>query len=95
MVEEGTKFVPETVKVKLGPPATTEIGFKDVTVGTGLLIVNGTEFDWSPMDLVPMTVIAAVPAIATFDASIAACSSVLETKVVGIEEEFHWTVEPE
>jgi len=86
--------------VKPGPPAIAELGFKDVSVGAGLLTVNVAAFDTPPSSVGPKTSTCEIPATARSEALIAACNSVLETKVVGrglvpdpVPEGFHWTVE--
>jgi len=67
------KLVPLTVSVNAGPPAVAEGGERLVTVGAGLLMVNGSELD------VPnsaCTVIFTVPATAISDAGMVAVNCV-------------------
>src|SRR5262249_29093740 len=49
-VEPETKLVPFTVRVSPPQPAGYELGFSDVMVGTGLLMVNVTAFDCEPLE---------------------------------------------
>src|SRR5207248_9676471 len=64
-VEVETNLVPFTVKVKSALPAVLQVGLIDVVVGTGLLIVNVTEFDVPPAGGGLTIVLDAVPAVAT------------------------------
>jgi hypothetical protein len=41
-VDEAMKFVPFTVRVKSPPPATVDVGLKEVVVGTGFPIIFST-----------------------------------------------------
>ena len=95
-VEVGMKFVPVTVNVKPAPPAAAELGFKDATVGVGLLLtvtVKVSALDVPPPGVGVETVTAAVPLAAMSAAVMAACKLVLETKVVERVLPFHWTVD--
>jgi hypothetical protein len=92
-VDVGTKFVPVTVSVNAGPPATAEVVFKDAIVGAGLLVVNANPLDVPPPGVGLDTVTIAVPPEAISPAGIAACKLVLETKVVVRAPAFHCTVD--
>jgi hypothetical protein len=93
-VEEDTKLVPVTVSVNAAPPATAELGLTDSTVGAGLLIVSvNAVLDVPPPGAGVEMVTIAVPAVPMSAAVIAACTLVLETKVVGRELPFHSTIE--
>jgi len=54
-VEPETKLVPFTVRVSPPQPAGYELGFSDVMVGTGLLMVNVTAFDCEPVEFLTVT----------------------------------------
>jgi hypothetical protein len=41
-LEFAIKLDPLTVRVKFGPRAKTDVGLRELMVGTGLLMVNGT-----------------------------------------------------
>ena len=88
-----TKFVPFTVRVKLGPPASVEVGEMLVVVGTGLFIVSVCVFDVPPPGAAFTTVIEAVPAVAISEARIVVVSVVLETKAVTRDEPLKSAVE--
>ena len=92
-VEVETKLVPFTVKMKSALPAAIQVGLIEVVVGTGLLIVNVTEFDVPPPGAGFTTVTDAVPTVATFAAGTIAVSWVEETNVVVKGEPFQLTVE--
>ncbi len=77
----GSKPVPFTVRVKAGPPAVADAGLKLVMVGTGLLIVNGLEFEMTePVDWVTVTFF--IPAKAMSESVMLAVNWVLDTNVV-------------
>jgi len=81
-VDAPTKPVPFTVRVKAGPPAVADAGLKLVMVGTGLLIVNGLEFEMTePPDWNTSTFF--VPAVAMSVALMLAVNWVLDTYAVG------------
>jgi hypothetical protein len=80
--EPETKFVPVTVSGKSALPAVTHVGLSELVVGTGLLIVNVTEFEVPPPGAGLTTVMEAVPAVATRVAGTMAVSCVEETNVV-------------
>ena len=80
--EEGTNFVPVTVRVKPAPPAVAEDGLRLVRVGTGFVIANTRAEVTPPPGVRLKTVIAAVPALAILAASILAVSFVALTQVV-------------
>ena len=91
-----TKLVPLTVSVKAGPPAVVDAGFKLLSVATGLgagSIVKVRALDSPPPGALLKTVTLAVPAEAISAAVIAACSCVLETKVVVRSTPFQRTIE--
>ena len=94
-VEVETNLVPFTVKVKSAFPAAIQVGLIEVVVGTGLLIVNGTEFDVPPAGGGLTTVMDAVPPVATFAAGTIAVSLIEDTNVVVRTEPFQLTVEVE
>jgi len=97
-VESEIKFVPVTVNVKPAPPATAELGFKDVTVGEGLLTVltvKVSALEVPPPGVGVETVTETVPLVAMSVLVICACSCVLDTKVVGRALPFQCTVESE
>src|SRR5207249_10332825 len=76
--ELGTRFVPVTVSVNAGPPATAEDGLSAVAVGTGLLaavMVNVSALELPPPGAGLNTVTCAVPAAAMSAAGIAAVRS--------------------
>jgi len=93
--EVATKLLPFTVKVKSALPTVVQVGLIDVVVGTGLLIVNVTEFDVPPAGGGLTTVMDAVPAVATFAAGTIAVSLIEDTNVVVRTEPFQLTVEVE
>ena len=80
IVAPARKLVPETVKVKAGPPAVTVNGEMPVIAGVGGAIVRLTALEAAPP--VFCTVIWAVPAAATKLAGTAAVSWAALTKVV-------------
>jgi hypothetical protein len=92
-VEEETKLVPVTVRVKLEPPAKAAFGFRDTAVGTGLATVNVNGPEAPPPGVGVETVTMSAAPVAMSDVLIAACKLVLETKVVERAPAFHWTVE--
>src|SRR2546422_830990 len=59
-----TKFVPVTVSVNAGAPATAKTGFSPVVVGAGFTIVRVCGFDAPPPGAGLTTVTCAVPAAA-------------------------------
>jgi hypothetical protein len=93
IVEEETKLDPVTVSVNAAPPAPAELGFSDVAVGDGLLIVNASGLEVPPPGAGVVTVTMALPAVAISAAVMAACKLVLETKVVVRAFPFHWIFE--
>jgi len=95
ITEPETKFVPVTVRVNEALPAATHVGFIEVVVGAGLLIVNVAEFDVPPPGAGLTTVTEAVPPTATFAAGTIAVSLIEETNVVTRGEPFQLTVELE
>jgi len=94
-VEEEMKPVPVTVSVNAAPPARALLGFSDVAVGAGLLMVNVSALEVPPPGVGVITVTDAVPAFAISADVMAACKLVLEPKVVVRGLPFHWTVEEE
>jgi len=94
-VEEEMKPVPATFSVKAAPPACALVGFSDVAVGAGLLMVNVSALEVPPPGAGFITVTVAVPGVAMSAAVMAACKLVLEPKVVVRGLPFHWTVEEE
>jgi len=94
-VEVETKLVPFTVKMKSALPAAIQVGLIEVVVGTGLLIVNVTEFDVPPAGGGLTTVMDAVPAVATFAAGTMAVSLIEDTNVVVRSQPFQLTIELE
>ena len=78
------KFVPVTVSVKTAPPARTEEGLRLVTLGTGLMIEKGSEFESPPLGGGLDTAILAVPGAAISAAEIVAVNSILDTNAVGL-----------
>lgn len=84
-VEDGEKFFPVTVSVKLALPITAEPGFSNVIAGEGTFTAKLTASDIPPIELAFMTITPATPAVAMSVALIAACNSVFETNVVGRE----------
>src|SRR6267143_1859986 len=90
-----TKFVPVTVSVNPGPPATAEVGLKLVIVGIGFRTVKVCGLDIPPPGGGVNTVTVAVPATAMSAAEIAAVTCVAETYVVARAAPFHCTTELE
>jgi len=83
IVEELTKFVPFTVRVNAAPPATVELGFKDVIDGAGLLTLKTVEpegGDEPPPGAGLMTVTLAATPLTMSEAGTVTCSSLLEMK---------------
>ena len=74
---------------KSAPPARTEEGLRLVTLGTGLMIEKGSEFETPPLGGGLDTVILAVPGATISTAEIVAVNSVLDTNTVGRGELFH------
>src|SRR5207302_10332826 len=94
--EPATKFVPVTVSVNCGPPATASAGVSAVVAGTGLLaavIVKVCGLDVPPPGAGLKTVTGAVPAVAMSAAEITAVSCVAEAYVVVRLAPFHRTTE--
>src|SRR4029077_7723005 len=91
--EPATKFVPATVSVNAVLPAVALLGDTEVSVGTGLLIVNVTALEVPPPGVGEKTVTEAVPAVAMSAAVMAAVSCVPLTKVVARALPFHCTTE--
>src|SRR6266513_6226545 len=77
--EVETKLVPVRFKVKLGPPAKAEFGFKEARVGIGLSMVNVTAADTPPPGTGLETVTLTVLAVARSAAVMVACNWVPET----------------
>jgi hypothetical protein len=78
-----TKFVPLTVKVKLGPPAMTLVGERVVIVGTGTgETVKLTAFDVPPPGAGVFTVMGKFPAAAISETRICAVNLVALTNAV-------------
>jgi len=76
-----TKPAPLTVSVNAAEPATAVVGDSELTVGAGLLIVNGAALDVAPEEGF-VTVTVAEPAVAISVAVIAAVNCVALTNVV-------------
>ena len=93
--EEETKLVPVTVNVNPALPATAELGLREETEGTGLLIANVSAPEMPPPGVGVETVTVTMPSVVMSAPVIAACKPVPETKVVGRALPFHWTVEEE
>jgi hypothetical protein len=74
IIEEATKFVPVTMRVKPTPPAVAELGLMLVSAGAGLLIVKVCALVVPPPGVGLKTVTLAVPAVAILAASILAVS---------------------
>jgi hypothetical protein len=87
--EDETKPVPVTVNVNAALPANAELGFRDMAVGIGLLMVNVVPPEVPPPGAALTTVTVAVPAVAMSAAVMAACKLVFETKVVARALPFH------
>src|SRR5215813_2033686 len=81
--EPGAKFVPSTERVNAGPPATAEVGLRNVITGGAKLIINVSAFDKPPTGGGLKTVICAEPPFKMSAAVIVARTSDVETKVVG------------
>src|SRR3989442_3955487 len=96
--EPPMKFVPVTVSVNPGPPATAAVGLRPVVVGTGLVFVmpmlKVCGFDVPPPGAGVPTVTCAVPAVAMSAARMAALSRVAGTDVVARSAPFHRTTQP-
>src|SRR5688572_22079223 len=89
------KFVPVTVSVKPGPPATAAVGLRLLSVGTGLPMLKVCAFDVPPPGAGLSTVTWAVPTAAMSVAGMAAVSWVADTRVVGRAAPFQRTTEPD
>src|SRR5436189_279917 len=76
------KFVPVAVSVNAAPPAAALLGESELSVGTGLLIVNVCALEAPPPGVGLKTVLGSAPAVAMSAAGICAWSCVLLTKVV-------------
>src|SRR5205809_766045 len=76
------KFVPVAVSVNAAPPAAALLGESELSVGTGLLIVNVCAPEAPPPGVGLKTVTGAVPGVAMSFARICAWSWVLLRKVV-------------
>src|SRR5438046_5525152 len=76
------KFVPVAVSVNAAPPAAALLGESELSVGTGLLIVNVCALEAPPPGVGLKTVTEAVPAVAMSLARIWTWSWVPLTKVV-------------
>lgn len=92
-VELFTNPLPLRVSVNAAPPAAAEFGFRLVSAGAGLLIVNVAAAVVPPPGAGLVTVTLAVPAVAISVAGIAAVNCVALTKVVVRKPPFHHTVE--
>jgi len=92
-VEEETKFVPATINVNAAVPTSSELGFKEEIVGTGLSIVKIAAAEVPPPGPGVTTVTIAVPPVTMSAVVMAACRLVLETNVVARALPFHSTVE--
>lgn len=90
-----TKFVPVIVNVNAADPAVALVGERIVTVGTGLLIVSVTAADVPPPGAGFVTVIEAVPAVATSAAEIMAVTWVALLNVLVLDDPLKFTVEVE
>src|SRR5262245_42987541 len=85
-----------TVSVKLGPPATADVGLSEAMDGTGfpawlMVKVTGGEVSSTAAPWF-RTVTCAVPAAAISEAGITAVTCVLLINVVCRAAPFHWTV---
>lgn len=87
-----TKPTPLTVSVNAVEPATALEGKREVSVGTGLLIVNDTAFD-VPLGAGLVTATVAVPAVAISAAVMAAVSCVALTKVLVLAAPLNFTTD--
>ena len=87
-----TKPAPLSVSVNAAEPATAVEGDNELTVGTGLLIVNDAALDVPPRDGL-VTVTLAVPAVAISAAVIAAVSCVALANVVVLAAPLNFTTE--
>lgn len=74
-----TKLVPFTVSVNADPPTNAEDGSRLLSLGMGLLAVNGWGFDNPPPGAALKTVTLTVPAKATSAAEMEAVNWVVET----------------
>ena len=86
------KFEPLTVSVNAGLLTVVELGEIVVKTGTGLPTVNVIPEEIAPPGLETVTV--AMLTVVRSLAGIRAVSFVLLTKVVVLDDPFHWTVEP-
>src|SRR3989440_6085858 len=91
--DEAMKFVPVAVRVNPAPPAVTLVGEIELSVGTGLLIVNVCALERPPPGVGLKIMTGAVPGVAMSFAEIAARSSVLLKKVVDRAVPFHRTTD--
>ena len=91
-VAPDTNPTPLTVSVNAAEPATALEGEIELSVGTGLLIVNDTAFD-APLGAGFVTVTVAVPAVAISAAVIAAVNCVALTKVVVLVAPLNFTTD--
>ena len=82
------------MSVKSGPPARTEDGLRLVTLGTGLMIEKGSEFESPPPGGGFNTAILTVPGTAISPAVMDARSSERDMNVVVRFELFHRTADP-
>src|SRR5205809_1167862 len=87
------KFVPVAVSVNAAPPAAALLGESELSVGTGLLIVNVWALEAPPPGVGLKTVTGAVPTVAMSPARICAVSCVLLPKVVVLALPFHRTTD--
>lgn len=87
---ELSKFVPLTVSVKTGPPATAALGFIEDIVG-GAMMVNVALFEVCPLS---NTVTVAEPGVAIRLAGTVASNCVALTKAVVRGPPFHCTIAP-
>src|SRR5882762_6607219 len=76
------KFVPVAIRVNPAPPAATLLGEIELSVGTGLLIVNVCALERPPPGVGLKIVTGAVPGVAMSPDRICAWSCVLVTNVV-------------
>jgi hypothetical protein len=94
MIDEDTKPVPLTVRLKEGPPATSEEGVRLERVGIGLLpIANVCRFEVPPPGRGLNTLMIAVPAALRSLAGMEAVTWLESMKVVRRSEPLHRTTE--
>ena len=91
-VAPDTNPTPLTVSVNAAEPATALEGEIELSVGTGLLIVNDNAFD-VPLGAGFVTVTPAIPAVAISAAVIAAVSCVAFTSVVVLATPLNFTTD--